>query len=110
MDSFQDDPQYKGMKYLVFGTILSSLLLELLAVSCPACSRIACQTPRPCRCSRSRACLALRPLLFPEPVAPRSVPPRLACQLSCPGPDSRWLSIVAHSGIPADDRSLRFPF
>ena len=29
MDSFQDDPQYKGMKYLVFGTILSSLLSEL---------------------------------------------------------------------------------
>ena len=26
---FQDDPQYKGMKYLVFGTILSSLLSEL---------------------------------------------------------------------------------
>ncbi len=22
MDSFQDDPQYKGMKYLVFGTML----------------------------------------------------------------------------------------
>ena len=29
VDSFQDDPQYKGMKYLVFGTILSSLLSEL---------------------------------------------------------------------------------
>jgi len=26
VDSFQDDPQYKLMKYLVFGTILSSLL------------------------------------------------------------------------------------
>jgi len=29
VDSFQDDPQYKGMKYLVFRTILSSLLSEL---------------------------------------------------------------------------------
>ena len=29
VDSFQDDPQYKVMKYLVFGTILSSLLSEL---------------------------------------------------------------------------------
>ena len=29
MDSCQDDPQYKVMKYLVFGTILSSLLSEL---------------------------------------------------------------------------------
>ena len=29
VDSCQDDPQYKVMKYLVFGTILSSLLSEL---------------------------------------------------------------------------------
>ena len=29
VDSFRDDPQYKVMKYLVFGTILSSLLSEL---------------------------------------------------------------------------------
>ena len=29
VDSFQDDPQYKVMKYLVFGTILSSLFSEL---------------------------------------------------------------------------------
>ena len=29
MDSCQDVPQYKVMKYLVFGTILSSLLSEL---------------------------------------------------------------------------------
>ena len=29
VDSFQDDPQYKVMKYLVLGTILSSLLSEL---------------------------------------------------------------------------------
>ena len=32
VDSFQDDPQYKGMKYLVFGTILSSLLSELQVI------------------------------------------------------------------------------
>jgi len=29
VDSFQDDPQHKVMKYLVFGTILRSLLSEL---------------------------------------------------------------------------------
>jgi hypothetical protein len=29
VDSFRDDPQYKVMKYLVFGTISSSLLSEL---------------------------------------------------------------------------------
>ena len=29
VDSFQDDPQYKLLKYLVFETILSSLLSEL---------------------------------------------------------------------------------
>ena len=29
VDSCQDDPQYKVMKCLVFGTILSSLLSEL---------------------------------------------------------------------------------
>ena len=29
VDSCQDDPQYKVMEYLVFGTILSSLLSEL---------------------------------------------------------------------------------
>ena len=29
MDGCQDDPQYKQVKYLVFGTILSSLLSEL---------------------------------------------------------------------------------
>ena len=29
VDSCQGDPQYKVMKYLVFGTILSSLLSEL---------------------------------------------------------------------------------
>jgi hypothetical protein len=29
MDDCQDDPQYKVMKYLVFETILSSLLSEL---------------------------------------------------------------------------------
>ncbi len=29
VDSCQDDPQYKLMKYLVFGTILSCLLSEL---------------------------------------------------------------------------------
>ena len=35
VDSFQDDPQYKVMKYLVFGTILSSLLSELQRCSVP---------------------------------------------------------------------------
>ena len=29
VDNCQDDPQYKVMKYLVFGIILSSLLSEL---------------------------------------------------------------------------------
>ena len=29
VDSFQDDPQHKVMKYLVFGNILRSLLSEL---------------------------------------------------------------------------------
>ena len=43
MDSFQDDPQYKGMKYLVFGTILSSLLSELQI--------IIPKTDRNCACS-----------------------------------------------------------
>ena len=32
VDSFQDDPQHKVMKYLVFGTILSSLLSELQVI------------------------------------------------------------------------------
>ena len=32
VDSCQDDPQYKVMKYLVFGTILSSLLSELQVI------------------------------------------------------------------------------
>ena len=32
MDSCRDVPQYKLMKYLVFGTILSSLLSELQVI------------------------------------------------------------------------------
>ena len=89
MDSFQDDPQYKGMKYLVFGTILSSLLSELHIII-PKADRSGLSASHRWEVLRTaRSCASAPPPLLPQAAASRVASLLLACPPPRPCPEAR---------------------